>query len=135
AAAAARTGSTSVSASGTRTACRRIAAPWRGVASRSRPRAPCGRIVHQTARAHRVEGDEAARLFHADAHRAVSAHRVAGKSTAFSRRDGAISLVDERRQILSDERLPVSDGRRVRKHTAAVLSEGIWYDHDHFAGA
>ena len=48
-------------------------------------------------------------------------HRVAGETATLARRNRAISLVDERRQILSDERLPVSGGRRVRNMLPLLL--------------
>ena len=88
-------------------------------------------IIQQAARAHDVQARKHIRPLHSDAHRAVSAHRMAGQTAAHTIGESAIVRIDIGDQVLSDERFPVARDRRAGVHAAAVFRKRVRAHQNH----
>src|SRR5678815_23420 len=72
------------------------------------------------ARAHDVEAAEHVRMLHADAARAVAAHRVADEAATVAVRNGPVVRVDVGDNVVRDKGLEVARRHRARIHRPVV---------------
>src|SRR5205823_8651921 len=74
-------------------------------------------------------------MLHADACRAIAAHRMADEASALAIRNRSVMAVDVAYQIARHEGLEVSGSHRTRIHRTIVNRFGVGQHDDHFSGA
>src|SRR5436309_12701897 len=74
-------------------------------------------------------------MFHADACRAITAHRMADEPSALAIRNRSVMAIDIAYQITRHEGLEVAGSKRARIHRTVVNRFGVGQHDDHFPGA